>query len=225
MCVAVIVLVSSVETASLTTPLTVILQLTNVMTTGTVKVESYSTCCPVTVIFLVITLFDVNLTSGAMYSFIFYSQILNSQFNNVYTIIQRENKWPLRYTLEFFKMIYGIFDFEILENAYMLYCVLPRATVMDILLLKYALTFYAFFLIVAIIIILKLNSFYACIKFCHKCGRRNIRGSVINGLNAFLVLSYYRCLVITLKIIFFSRILSRILSRTTQESSHFITGI
>ena len=96
---------------------------------------------PVTVIFLVITLFDVNLTSGAMYSFIFYSQILNSQFNNVYTIILRENKWPLRYTLEFFKMIYGIIDFEILENAYMLYCVLPRVTVMDILFLKYASTF------------------------------------------------------------------------------------
>ena len=46
--------------------------------------------------------------------------------------------------LEFFKMIYGIFDFEILENAYMLYCVLPRATVMDILLLKYASTFMPF---------------------------------------------------------------------------------
>ena len=91
---------------------------------------------PVTVIFLVITLFDVNLTSGAMYSFIFYSQILNSQFNNVYTIILRENKWPLRYTLEFFKMISGIIDFEILENAYMSYCMLPRATVMDIFTLE-----------------------------------------------------------------------------------------
>ena len=87
-----------------------------------------------------------------MYSFIFYSQILNSQFNNVYTIILRRNKWPIRYTLEFFKMIYGIFDFEVLENAYMSYCMLPRATVIDILLLKYVLTFYAFFLIIAIII-------------------------------------------------------------------------
>ena len=172
---------------------------------------------PVTVIFLVITLFDVNLTSGAMYSFIFYSQILNSQFNNVYTIILRKNKWPLRYILEFFMMIYGIFDFEILENAYMSYCMLPRATVMDILLLKYASTFHAFLLIVVTIIVLKLNSFYACIKFCHKCGRRNIHGLVINGLTAFLVLSYYRCLVITVKTLFFSRVFISQYTRIVRE--------
>ena len=75
----------------------------------------------------------------------------------------------IRYTLEFFKMIYRIFDFEILKNTYMSYCMLPRATVMDIIAVEYVSTFYAFFLIVATIIILKLNSFYACIKFCHKC--------------------------------------------------------
>uniref|UniRef100_A0A1X7UD57 Uncharacterized protein n=1 Tax=Amphimedon queenslandica TaxID=400682 RepID=A0A1X7UD57_AMPQE len=79
---------------------------------------------------------------------------------------------------------------------------MPKATVLDMLILKYVSTFYAFFLIIATIVILKLNSFYACIKFCHKCGRRNIRGSVINGLTAFLVLSYYRCLIITIKILF-----------------------
>ena len=54
---------------------------------------------PVTVIFFVIILFDVKLTSGALYSFIFYSQILNSQFNNVYTVILREKKWPYGYKI------------------------------------------------------------------------------------------------------------------------------
>ena len=157
---------------------------------------------PVTVIFLFITLFDVNLTSGALYSFIFYAQILNNQFNNVYPVIVRENKGFLLYTFEFLKMVYGIFDFDVFENDSISFCVMPKATVLDMLILKYVSTFYAFFLIIATIVVLKLNSFYTCIKFCHKCGRRNIRGSVINGLTAFLVLSYYRCLIITIKILF-----------------------
>ena len=88
---------------------------------------------------------------------------------------------------------------------------------MDILLLKYASTFHAFLLIVVTIIVLKLNSFYACIKFCHKCGRRNIRGLVINGLTAFLVLSYYRCLVITVKTLFFSRVFISQYTRIVRE--------
>ena len=54
---------------------------------------------PVTVIFLVIIIFDVKLTSGALYFFIFYSQILNSQLNNVYTVILREKKWPYGYKI------------------------------------------------------------------------------------------------------------------------------
>ena len=157
---------------------------------------------PVTLIFLFITLFDVNLTSGALYSFIFYAQILNYQFNNVYPVIVRENKGILLYTFEFLKLVYGIFDFDVFENDSISFCIMPKATVLDMLILKYVSTFYAFFLIIATIVVLKLNSFYACIKFCHKCGRRNIRGSVINGLTAFLVLSYYRCLIITLKILF-----------------------
>uniref|UniRef100_A0A1X7UE12 Uncharacterized protein n=1 Tax=Amphimedon queenslandica TaxID=400682 RepID=A0A1X7UE12_AMPQE len=99
-------------------------------------------------------------------------------------------------------MVYGTFDFDVFENDNISFCVMPKATVLDMLILKYVSTFYAFFLIIATIVVLKLNSFYACIKFCHKCGKRNIRGSVINGLTAFLVLSYYRCLIITMKILF-----------------------
>ena len=157
---------------------------------------------PVTLIFLFIMLFDVNLTSGALYSFIFYAQILNNQFNNIYPVIVRENKGILLYTFEILKMVYGVFDFDVFENDSISFCIMPKATVLDMLILKYLSTFYAFFLIIATIVVLKLNSFYACIKFCHKCGRRNIRGSVINGLTAFLVLTYYRCLIITLKILF-----------------------
>ena len=56
-------------------------------------------------------------------------------------------------------------------------------------------------LIFATLLVLKVNSLYTCIKLCHKCGRRNIRGSVINGLTAFVVLCYFKCVDLTYSIL------------------------
>lgn len=67
--------------------------------------------------------------------------------------------------------------------------------------MKYLTTLYALLLIISTVVILKLSLLYSCIVLCHKCGHRNIRGSVINGLTAFLILSYYQCVQITTMIL------------------------
>ena len=153
---------------------------------------------PVTGIFLVILFFNINLTSGALYSFIFYSQVVNSHYGN--TIYQSYNG-PLLYLFRAFKIIYGIFDLEIFEIDQLSFCLFKDATIMDLMLIKYLTTLYALLLIIITILVLKFNSFHCCIKLCHKCGRRNIRGSIVNALTAFLVLCYFHCLVITLHIL------------------------
>ena len=153
---------------------------------------------PVTGIFLVILFFNINLTSGALYSFIFYSQVVNSHYGN--TIYQSYNG-PLMYLFHAFKIIYGIFDLEIFEIDQLSFCLFKDATIMDLMLIKYLTTLYALLLIIITILVLKFNSFHCCIKLCHKCGRRNIRGSIVNALTAFLVLCYFHCLVITLHIL------------------------
>ena len=153
---------------------------------------------PITGIFLVILFFNINLTSGALYSFIFYSQIVNNHYGN--TIYQSYNG-PLIYLFHAFKIIYGIFDLEIFEIDQLSFCLFKDATIMDLMLIKYLTTLYALLLIIITILVLKFNSFHCCIKLCHKCGRRNIRGSIVNALNAFLVLCYFHCLVITLHIL------------------------
>ena len=153
---------------------------------------------PVTGIFLVILFFNINLTSGALYSFIFYSQIVNNHYGN--TIYQSYNG-PLIYLFHAFKIIYGIFDLEIFEIDQLSFCLFKDATIMDLMLIKYLTTLYALLLIIITILVLKFNSFHCCIKLCHKCGRRNIRGSIVNALTAFLVLCYFHCLVITLHIL------------------------
>ena len=153
---------------------------------------------PVTGIFLVILFFNINLTSGALYSLIFYSQIVNNHYGN--TIYQSYNG-PLIYLFHAFKIIYGIFDLEIFEIDQLSFCLFKDATIMDLMLIKYLTTLYALLLMIITILVLKFNSFHCCIKLCHKCGRRNIRGSIVNALTAFLVLCYFHCLAITLHIL------------------------
>ena len=148
---------------------------------------------PVTGIFLVILFFNINLTSGALYSFIFYSQIVND------TIYQSTNG-ILSYLFNAFKIVYGLFDLDILEIDQLSFCLFKNANIMDLMLIKYLTTLYALFLIIVTILVLKFNS-YPCIRLCYKCGRRNIRGSVVNGLTAFLILCYFHCLIITLHIL------------------------
>ena len=156
---------------------------------------------PVTGIFLVILFFNINLTSGALYSFIFYSQVVNNHYRN--TVYQSYNG-PLMYFFHAFKMIYGIFDLETFEIDQLSFCLFKNATIMDLMLIKYLTTLYALLLIIITILVLKFYSFHCCIKLCHKCGRRNIRGSIVNALTAFLVLCYFRCLIITLHILVLS---------------------
>ena len=153
---------------------------------------------PVTGIFLVILFFNINLTSGALYSFIFYSQVVNNHYRN--TVYQSYNG-PLMYFFHAFKIIYGLFDLETFEIDRLSFCLFKDATIMDLMLIKYLTTLYALLLIIITILVLKFHSFHFCIKLCHKCGRRNIRGSIVNALTAFLVLCYFCCLIITLHIL------------------------
>uniref|UniRef100_A0A1X7V8D8 Right handed beta helix domain-containing protein n=1 Tax=Amphimedon queenslandica TaxID=400682 RepID=A0A1X7V8D8_AMPQE len=154
---------------------------------------------PVTGIFLVILFFNINLTSGALYSFIFYSQVVNNHYRNT---VYQSYSGPLVYFFHAFKMIYGIFDLETFEIDQLSFCLFKDATIMDLMMIKYLTTLYAFLLIIITILLLKFHSFHCCIKLCHKCGRKNIRGSIVNALTAFLVLCYFRCLIITLYILF-----------------------
>ena len=154
---------------------------------------------PVTGIFLVILFFNINLTSGALYSFIFYSQVVNNHYRNT---VYQSYRGPLVYFFHAFKMIYGLFDLETFEIDQLSFCLFKDATIMGLMLIKYLTTLYALLLIIITILVLKFHSFHCCIKLCHKCGRRNIRGSIVNALTAFLVLCYFRCLIITLYILF-----------------------
>ena len=154
---------------------------------------------PVTVLFLIILIFNIHLTSGALYSFIFYAQVLDVLPVDAFRALHFNSQFSK--LLNVYKVIYGIFDFNMLISEKLSFCIYKNLTVMDLFLFQYLTIIYALLLILITIVILKVNSLYTCIKLCHKCGRRNIRGSVINGLTAFLVLCYFQCINVTFSIL------------------------
>ena len=154
---------------------------------------------PVTVLFLIILIFNIHLTSGALYSFIFYAQVLDTLYVDAFGALHFNS--PFSKLLNVYKVIYGIFDFNMLIAEKLSFCIYKNLTVLDLFLFQYSTIIYALLLILITIVILKVNSLYTCIKLCHKCGRRNIRGSVINGLTAFLVLCYFQCIRVTFSIL------------------------
>ena len=154
---------------------------------------------PVTIIFLVILLFNISLTSGALYSFVFYVQVVSRLDVAAFGTIQIKDHF-VRTVLEIVKVILGVFAFEI-ENERLEFCILQTNTIMDLFLIKYATLAYAFVLFLATIFILRVHSCYSCVRLCRRCGRRNIKGSMVDGLSAFLVLCYFQCAVVTSSIL------------------------
>ena len=58
-------------------------------------------------------------------------------------------------------------------------------------------------LVIVTVLVLRYHSCYCCVKIGNRCGRRNIRGSIVDGLSAFLVLCYFQCTRITSGILAF----------------------
>ena len=155
---------------------------------------------PVTILFLLIIIFNIHLTSGLLYSYIFYAQTLDILYVNAFGAIQYTGFQ--KYLFDFYKIFYGILNLNFSFSEELAFCLKKKNLhVLDMFRIQYITVVYSLLLIFLTIIILKLNSLYSCIKLCHKCGRRNIRGSVIDGLTAFVVLCYYKCVQLTCSIL------------------------
>ena len=155
---------------------------------------------PVTVLFLVILIFNINLTSGALYSFVFYAQVFNSQYVTAFGTAEVQNKIA-NSILTILKVAYGFFNMNMLNIDSLSFCLISDANAMDLFMFQYGTTLYAVLLVIVTVLVLRLHSCYCCVKLGRCCGRRNIRGSIVDGLSAFLVLCYFQCTRTTFNIL------------------------
>ena len=112
---------------------------------------------PVTIIFLIILLFNITLTSGAVYSFVFYVQILSRLNVTAFKTIHIKSH-NTRGVVDFIQVFLGVFSFDIRSGPPLEFCIIQTDSIMNLLMIKYATLAYAFFLVLATILIMRIHS-------------------------------------------------------------------
>ena len=158
---------------------------------------------PLTVFFLVVVIFDISLTSGPISSFVLFAQVLDI-FDISYESPTAVKKMSIIY-----RFLFGFLNFDLFRLDEISFCIIENANTLDILAFKYITTLYSFLLICVLFILLH---YCPCDKIIGKCRRKSSSTSsytVINGVIAFMIISYSQCAKVSFEIL-------------TQETLHSI---
>ena len=162
-----------------------------------------SNILPVTLMFLFITGFGINLTTGYLRGFLLFCQILlsiNIQMGGLVIL-----PGPVETLNNIWKFIYDIFRLRFFHNGVFAYCLFPGATALDLLLIQYISTIYAFLMILVVVLL-----FDRCALKCSSLRRRvkfsTAKQSVVNGMSALLILTYGNCTDVTFRLLNYSTV-------------------
>ena len=92
---------------------------------------------PVTIIFLVILLFNISLTSGAVYSFVFYVQILSRLNVTAFGTIHIKDHFT-QGVVDILQLVVGVFSFDIQGGPSLEFCIFQTDSIMNLFMIKYA---------------------------------------------------------------------------------------
>ena len=131
---------------------------------------------PITVIFIVIIVFGIRLTSGPANAFILYSQVIASTFN-----LDADGQIPLVLMthdykdalLKAYRIPYGIFNLEFLENLISPFCIGTGLDTLTVISLEFAVAFVPLLMIFIAIIVMKIAGLISD----HCCNRSSISSS------------------------------------------------
>ena len=154
---------------------------------------------PVTILFIIILIFNIPLTNGAINGFIFFSQISDTM------LIQGSGfvKFPTHaeYAMTVYKFITRVFNLNFFALNKLSFCLWKSATTLDLLAFKYLTILYSLLLVLSIILIIKycnVKYLYRILKKMNRGNKKSARGIVIHGISGFLILCYSECTRISL---------------------------
>ena len=151
---------------------------------------------PLTVMFLLIIIFDVSFTSGYVNGFIFYAQVLDSLSIDANGVINFP--FPLQVITDIHRFIYRTLNFDFFSLEPLSFCLWRGATVLDAMVMKYATVLYAIGLLLLVIIVMNT---WKCKQLCSCWRPRTIRNAAIHGLIAFIVICYSQCARVSIQIL------------------------
>ena len=140
---------------------------------------------PITVIFITIIWLDISLTSGTAYSVIFMVQMIQAMIVSVNGAVIFHPK----FLHDFYIVAYNALNLDIFDIDEMSFCLWKGAGTLDVIAMKYVSVLFAILLVFLLIFLLNHCSCGLRIKWCQK---RTVHYSVIQGLTAFLVISYFQ---------------------------------
>ncbi len=157
---------------------------------------------PVTVLFFIVVYFNLSFTSGALNGVIFFMQIIDTFKIDGENFIQFTEE--VKILSQIHKLVYRVFllRFVALEEAS--FCLWEGATALDMLAFRYVTIMYSLFLVIVTVILLKKCTFrFRCCQVSKqsKNEHQNLKHSILNGLSAFLVMSYSECTRVSLMIL------------------------
>ena len=166
---------------------------------------------PVTVVFIIVIVFNISFTSGAVNGFILFSQVLLSLNIDGSGIITFPNQKSIT---EGYQFLYGFLNLDFFTTDTMSFCLWPNATALDMLVFKYITIIYALSLVILVI------------WFMNKCGGRclgkwwritTVKSSIIHGISAFFIVCYSQSIMVSHNLVTGGRLWLR-------EGSNIMTG-
>ena len=178
---------------------------------------------PLLILFSLLLIFQVRLSSGSANSFIFYAQTVSSTLGlpadgHIYVDAYLKNKPKL---MKLIKIFYGIFNLRVAENMVKPLCIHTKLNALDVFQLSYLVALFPFLFILIIIVGVKINDSSITRRCCGICKWKvswfrylkkwNIGNSLLHVFAAYLLLSYTR---LTLSSLF-------ILHSSKQQKEHY----
>lgn len=145
---------------------------------------------PLTILFLFVVLCNISFTSGDLNGFIFFAQMYGTLADVGGSFVVQDS-----YLEETNLFIYRLFNLDFFVIDYMSFCLWEKANTLSILMFKYLTLVYALMLVLGTVLIVKLCSAFKCVRF------RKLKYSVIQGLSAFIVMTYSQCTEISFSIL------------------------
>ena len=155
---------------------------------------------PVTVVFIIVLVFNISFTSGTISGFILFSQLLSSFDLDASGIIKFSNsvKHKINEWAQIYLVLYGIFTLDFFNSESLSFCLMTKASALDMLAFKYVTILYTLLLIVAVIWVMNKFGGRCCGKYCRIT---TIKTSVIHGISSFLVICYTQCVQVSMNLL------------------------
>ncbi len=148
---------------------------------------------PVTFLFLLVLLCNINLTSGAINGFVLFAQVIDIMY------IDGINLDTHDFLLDIHAFTYGFLNLNFeTTSTYLSFCLWKGATTLNILAMKYVTIVYSVILVLCLV---KFLNHCTCHRICTFCRKQSFGNSIIYGLSAFLVMCYSQGTRVTLTIL------------------------